>query len=530
MSLITITGSNPFEGQSDPYLSIDSSLPASEATLFETSYKLNGVITGCSYNDLAAKRDAIANAFDWKRNQSITGDIQISGVIGAGGAHAIIPQSISFEASNYLGSLNYDISLQVFTGYDGDLNANNIINKVHTETVNINEKGCVSVSTSVSCEPNSNLAGCGGIDAVNEWIQERLTQNKLGYTSRQRALPLQNESVTINPITSAVQYQKAEGEDCGNILNAGAPGGSPYQLTHCTEEAIDNLSCPDDSRVVTVTHKGEIYGSGKSDGELMAELNSQLLYTYDGISAFSATYVAQADKITYGFVTEEDGNGNPVYRPKDLVLNNYKVSFTTDHDKGGESASVGGDVIVVNPIKKTKTAINSYPLSDTKLKAQSLVGSSLPLSSQSNTRDTDAGTLSYSYNFNSEVPDPNDGISLDGFSGVSTYSVSVNPPMQEYTAIPNLNCDDLIFKDTTVTRGLIAISLNATSGSGYDFEVEARKCKDYLLNTFTQNRLQSVVEEDSEKLVNDNEAIEIRYSISYKGASAIDENDITSMT
>jgi hypothetical protein len=66
VSLIEIHGSNPFlingAVQADPYISLSSSVDSQDYVI-NNSYKLDGVLTGCSYGELAVARDALVRSF-----------------------------------------------------------------------------------------------------------------------------------------------------------------------------------------------------------------------------------------------------------------------------------------------------------------------------------------------------------------------------------------------------------------------------------------------------------------------------------
>ena len=60
MSLIKVNGLNPFSGQSDPYLSMDSQITYENNSngQIQNTYTLQGNLTGCDKNTLAQLRDS----------------------------------------------------------------------------------------------------------------------------------------------------------------------------------------------------------------------------------------------------------------------------------------------------------------------------------------------------------------------------------------------------------------------------------------------------------------------------------------
>ena len=243
MSLIKVHGSNPFLGQSDPYLSMDSSISYNEGkSQIQNNYILKGVLTGCDKSSLLNAQNSLVSSFDWRNDPTIPSNIRILGVVSANSSKQLIPRSLNFDDSNYIGALGYTLTLELFTGYDADNQEDELINKTHTETTNIDEKGCVSISTNISCEPNQNLTGCGAIEAANKWISGQLGKTKLGEIARTKNLPLQNESLTINPMTSAISYSSNHGQNCNDITNAGNPH-SGFQIAFCSEENLRDSNC-----------------------------------------------------------------------------------------------------------------------------------------------------------------------------------------------------------------------------------------------------------------------------------------------
>ena len=85
MSLIRVNGANPFSGQRDPYITMDSSVSYDDGPqgTIQNSYSLDGVITGCSVQELTTRRDALVKSFDWKADTGIINNIEIIGVVSA---------------------------------------------------------------------------------------------------------------------------------------------------------------------------------------------------------------------------------------------------------------------------------------------------------------------------------------------------------------------------------------------------------------------------------------------------------------
>jgi hypothetical protein len=96
MGLVTVKGKNPFEGQSDPYISTNTSVDADIAKLTIT---LNGQTTGCEAGDIIAAQNLIATSFDWKADRSIPSNTVIGGIAGSTGRQ-IIATSLNFESTN----------------------------------------------------------------------------------------------------------------------------------------------------------------------------------------------------------------------------------------------------------------------------------------------------------------------------------------------------------------------------------------------------------------------------------------------
>jgi hypothetical protein len=533
MSLIKVNGLNPFNGQSDPYLSMDSKITYENNNdgQVQNTYTLQGNLTGCDKNTLAQLRDNLINSFDWKKDISIPSNIEISGVITSNENNKLIPSSLSFESSNYIGALPYTLTLDLFTGYDyGDQDGKEkLIFKTHTETTTIDEKGCTSISTNISCRPNENLTGCDSIELSNQWIKDQLGHARIGAITRTKSLPLQDESLTINPITSEISYSSVHAQECNNTAAGGAPNGSNgFQLAFCTEESNGNVSCPDS--VVKTVNNGEVYKSGVSENELLEYLNNNLLSQYKGVVNFSANYSNSQDNITFSF-EQKTVNGEPVFEPKDLILNNYSISKSKDHDAKKESTRINGDYSLLNPVNKTKANLNALQDSVIKNTAKSLAGPKGALGSSSIARNTGQGTIDYSYAFStdetyngSEVP------SLNGISGLRSYSISYTPTIVQYKTIQNLNCDDLIVRQNYNNRGSLNIAVNAISGSGYDFLANGRSFMSHLINSTNPNKLDIRLDSSGENFSETRDSVNLEYSASFASkTSSVSANNIRTM-
>ena len=532
MSIIEINGENPFSGQSEPYLSLQSAIDQ-EGLAITNTYSLNGVLTGCSYGELETSRDALVTSFDWKESDLITGRLNISGVTSGekngGGiwesSNPIFPRSISFSPSNYLGSIQYTIDLDEINGYNNN-EGDGIVDKVHTETTSTTEDGCVSVSVELSCSPDANMQECWGLQSGSNWISGRLNQPDVGYLSRQSQMPLQTEALTMDPTTLAVSYSSSYGTDCdagsSNVAGGGAPS-KDYDFTHCTDSAVGNEKCSDATSLAAVTHRGELYSSGKNESELLEKLDEEILDTYDGaINEYNITYNNATDTVTYEFKVLANAAGETQYTPVDLIYNNQTITKTEDHLQGQTTTSVAGNVSLMGPDQKGPADINNHPEATVKAEAQSEAGPDENITSEDFTRDKAEGTINYSYSFSSDA-DPNSNVSLDGFSGVSQYSVDVSLPVQEYETVPVLNCDDLIFEGPGTSLASATISITSVPGPGYDMQEWNGKCLDHLLNTFIPTRQGMNITADTSTTAN--YGLQTKYSFTFTASSVTTKDD-----
>ena len=541
MALITVLGTNPFAGQKDPYVGMSSNMDFDDdgQEIITNTYTLDGVLSGCSYSDLAEKRDALARDFDWKANPLITGGIVIDGLDQSGPDHGLVPRSVSFASSNYVGALPYTIQIDSTTGYDyGDtgVNEDQLINKTHTVSLSINEKGCSTTTTNISCTPNGDYTGdCGALTAANEWITKQLGVVQLGASDLSAKSDLINESLTINPLTSEISYTSTAGVDCDNTNDANAPNATgEANIAHCTESTTENPQCTAANQVIKVKHNGEIYDPDKTEAQLLSDLSTKFLNSYDGIANLNGSYSSQNNSITFTFETHLDGNGGILNLPKDLLLNTYGYTISTsygmeDDQKDIVNGSINGNIIIENRIKKPKSEILNYDTSSAKDILKGKVGGDCRLTSENTTKDEQAGTHSYSYAYSQTPNNPDETPSLDDYSGVTNYSIAYTPALNQYETVPNLNCDDLIFDKKFNSDGNVTITLSAVSGSGYSFENEGDALFADLKNQVIKNQGDLDVTKDSIKRSDDAKSATWTYAASFTADSAIDENEITSM-
>lgn len=532
MSLININGVNPFDGQKDPYLSMDSSINYTDdfKSTIQHQYLLEGVLTGCTKETLNTLRDDLVRSFDWKEDPTIPSQIEISGVIKGSQDQQLIPQSIDFESSNYIGSLKYSIKLSVFTGLESQGQQEefeDLINKTHTETTTIDEKGCVSISTQISCSPNQNRLECDAVARANEWISGQLGQTKLGGITREKNLPLQNESLTINPITSEISYSSTHAHDCENIENAGAQQGgiSGLQIALCSESSNENPECS--GSIETTTYNGEVYKSGASDAELVQYLNSEVLGNYPKVNNLNTNYSNGQDSITFSFDVKTQ-SGSPVEDPVDYILNDYTITTETNHDADTTSVSVNGSYSLLNPKDLDKSDVNDISDDEIEEFANSFAtGKSLV--NKSITRDEINGKISYNFSFSSKSDDE-DGV--EDKKGLDGYSVNYTPPLQQYHVVQSLkeDCPDIIIDKGYVSRGQMSISVTAVSGSGYDFESVAQDQLESLKNRLGPSKTDLNVTDDNSEYSDNGRTITLNYAASFSGASAIDPDSPSTIT
>lgn len=472
MGLISVNGGDPFNGQKDPYLSLDSSINYSDNPngQIQHTYTLEGLLTGCDKNTLNTLRDNLVRSFDWKEDPTIPQNIIIDGIVSASPSQRIIPVSLDFENSNYVGALSYTIKLQISSGVnEEEIDEEPLINKTHTVTTTVDEKGCVDVSTNISCAPNENLTGCGSIDAANAWIQKQLGVVRIGEVIAQAGYPLKNESLTIDPITSEVSYTSSHGFDCdGNVDEENTdevPGVEGLQMALCVETNVERPECG--SAISTSRYQGEIYKKDSTDQELFGHLNNQIS-KYKNLKNLNAQYSSSSDNITFSFEVKEQ-NGEAIYEPTDEIINDYSVSTDTDHDSGCTTKSINGTYRLLNPKLKTKSEVLDKDFDEIESEAQSNAGAGgMVLKSKSMTKNENEGTVSYSFSWGCEVNPDDNGNGLAGKTGLYSYSVSVSEPLRQYAIVPVLqpDCPDYIIDLGYCSKGSINVSATYGTGSG----------------------------------------------------------------
>jgi hypothetical protein len=505
MGLITINGVNPFSGQSDPYISLSSNISyeGGEGDIKNT-YTLNGAITGCNKQALIDLQTGLAYSFDWERDATIPQNIKISGVIEASPTSQIVPVSLNFDSSNYIGAINYTLTLELFTGLLRPTEEEeNLIEKAHTETTNIDENECVSISTNISCQPNQNLTGCGAIEAANRWISGQLGKTKLGEITRTKNLPLNSESLTINPITSSVSYSSQHGQDCDDITEAGAPH-TGFQMAYCTESDLEDNNCVSGNSITK--YNGEVYKSGAIESDLIQYLNDNLLTGFPNHNNLSIDYTNSQDSIVFSFDSLSNVNGL-VYEPRDLLIDDYTTTIDINHENSSKSYSVDGTISILNKTYESNNTVLEMTTSEVLNRAKDHINGEGPLSSISINRNDQEGTLSYSAKFSDgNNPDENE-------SGISNRSVSYTPSLYQYTVRHTLECEYAISKSRCPNRGSVSASVTAISGSGYDYLSSAQDEATRLISTFGGER-----EEDEDvDYASDKSSVTVTKSYSFKG-------------
>jgi len=530
MSLIRVNGVNPFSGQKDPYITLDSSVGYDEGPVgtIQNSYKLAGVITGCSVNELSTRRDALVKSFDWKDDTGIINNIEIIGVVKAGQDAQILPTSLSFESSTYIGSLSYSLDLEIFTGFGARGEDEELVDKTHTESTTINEDGCITINTTIGAKPNPNLSHCKALEAANTWISGRLGATKIGRITRATTYDLQNESLSIDPINSALTYDRSE-SNCSDGPNTADAGLTGLHFAYCKESDTQQGACPKEQQVVINNYNGEVYGTGYTMEALVAEIKTRLFPTTVGMTKFSATYNEAESNVTFSATRQTDGSGSPISVQQDVVVNNYTISRRTNYDtpRGAiTEGSVNGRVYLENPIEKDPLSVNSEFDPTTMIAvARSAASENTSLTQQSITYDNIKGGITYNYGFSPTQNPDGEVPSLEGVSGLSSYSINYKPALNQYQTVASMNCPDFIFDLGYSTRASLTVTATAVSGSGYDFEQVASSKGEQVFNSIASSRTETQVENDG--VVVDGETATYTYTASYKAPSAISEGTIT---
>jgi len=538
MGVISIGGVNPFLGQSDPYVTSNMTADGGSAT---TDYVFNGQLTGCSLGALFGLRDGLVESFDWKADPEIIRKINIAGIQTATKENPLVPVSLSFDNSSYKGSLGYTLTIRWSQKQEGDDDDDNdddelqLINKTWTVSEEENEKGCKTITTNMSCVPNTNVPDhCdeAALAAATKWVSDNIQKDSLSNSLEKSSVD--SESLTINPITSEVKYTSVSSNDCEDQEKANTPADDPDSIsyTHCTESTTEYTKCEKGYNIVTTRHNGEVYKVSGSGKELMEKLNTALLSKYSGIQDFAGS-VNEGGSLTYNFTTQVDGNGDPIPKPKTLLINSQTISNSISYNGAtgskseieSSSKSINGSLFWLNPTGDDEPVASAVGYTQSDLRA-AMSAAGKRLTNWSYTSDTIANTASYSATLNSipDDEDPSEQPALDGFSGVTSYSVAYTPPLGIYDLVPNLNCEDLVFKMGYTSKGSITISLNATSGSGYNFLEEGRECRDWLKKETTKNQQDPKVTADKEQEADDGLSASWTYSATFKGADALTED------
>lgn len=504
MSLILINGQNPFQGQRDPYLSMDSTISYQDNPNgdIQNIYNLEGALTGCDKNTLNNLRDDLVRSFDWKEDPTIPANIEISGVISSNSNHRLIPTSINFDNSNYIGALSYQITIESFTGFNQDSSEDQLINKTHTVTTDIDENECVSISTNIGCSPNQNLTGCNSIEIAKEWIEEQLGVVKIGQVTLESQYPLKNESLSINPFTSEVNYSSSHGFECDKEEKDEVPGISGLQIAHCIESENTDPECG--KSIAIERHQGEVYKKDADEQELLQYLKDEVLLKYPNINELNTTYSAQEDNITFSFnVGSEEGEKHG------SVTNDYSITTNTDHDTGEVTISINGSYSQQNSKTSGKSKALSIPDQTIQNTAQTNAGAGRGiLTSKSITRNPTEGTVSYSFSYKIPVNGSQTTNSLAGISGLNSYSISVKEPLKQYAIVQVLNCPDKIIDLGYCSDGETTVNMTYESGAN-------QQANNFGINLAKTNAgANGTVTQDSTSV--NNNAVTTTYTVSYQ--------------
>lgn len=521
MSLITINGQNPFNGQKDPYLSMDSSIDySSNDESIKHTYTLNGVLTGCTRAELDALKNNLVQSFDWKDNPSIPSQIIINGVVVAHEDYQLIPVSLDFENSNYIGGLQYTLKLEIFTGIESSNEADkNLINKTHTETTTISENGLTSISTNISCSPNQNLSNCGSIDAANKWVQEQLGATKLGSISQTKNLPLQNESLKINPISSEVSYSSVHSEEPDTSNGSAPEGDNEFKLALCEKTSETNEACGGKNSSSEI--QGEVYKSGATQEELANYLDTQVFKGSDPMRGLTMQYSEKEDKISFSANKTPPEN----LEPENVTVNDYTITFDSDfQDPQNNTTTANGNFFILNP--KGNASLNQSINGALQI-GHSLAGGG-KIISQTATQNDGEQTISYSVTCGEGPAFDNDKPTLEEVSGLAEYSISFTPAIDQHkiTYMLGNDCEPKIQKLSYQSRASVSIDLTVVSGEDYNFLQVAKDKLGTIRDELVGDPEELRVTEDTEKKSLKGDSVNRRYAATFKGESVLKDGKI----
>ena len=175
---------------------------------------------------------------------------------------------------------------------------------------------------------------------------------KIGQVTLESQYPLKNESLSINPFTSEVNYSSSHGFECDKEEKDEVPGISGLQIAHCIESENTDPECG--KSIAIERHQGEVYKKDADEQELLQYLKDEVLLKYPNINELNTTYSAQEDNITFSFnVGSEEGEKHG------SVTNDYSITTNTDHDTGEVTISINGSYSQQN----SKTSGKSKALS-----------------------------------------------------------------------------------------------------------------------------------------------------------------------
>lgn len=524
MSLITVGGSNPFQGQADPYLSIESSIDysSSDSGLIKQTYILQGNIVACEGTELNTARTRIARAFDWKKNPSIATSIRINGVISANEKTQLIPVSLDFGESNYIGSIPYTVKLEMFTGYEtgAGAGASILLNKVHTETITIDEKKMYTVSTNIGCSPNQ--TGQDALDASNAWIQERIKIAQENPSLQKKEMRLVDESLTIDTITSRIEFSNSFTEDPSiKKKDKNRQERNDFMVALCFEEKISNPQCP--NSLVEKSYQGEVYKSGATEGDLVEHFANNVLSDFEKVKNVSSNFSSSSNRLSFNFEVDYD---DP---EEDKIVHDYTINEKTYYLSGGPVStdySVNGRFFILNPVETNTIEYSTQEVLD---KVKSLVDGK-NIDNYNINRENTGETISYNVVFNKHEDDnliPN----LDGISGLQSYSIQYTPSLKNYNVVYPLSedCEPKIYELPYNSDGTFSININAVSGSGFDFSGNAIEKKDELIKILSSSHDKTTTIKDEFKLSENKDALTINYQSSFKATPPADGAELNGL-
>lgn len=470
MAIFKINGVDPFAGYGDPFIGYSQSYEEMEGggeicgggsykqNIAVYSIDINGVITGCTFDELNTIRDDIYDSFTPDRVESI----YVTG-LDLPAAASFKVDSINFQTSNYVGVVPYTISCTVKDKLPDD---EPILSRTHKLDFNINAFGDNTCTYTIGAQ-GMETGDCSGLSYAVNWVTSNMIAS--AATNGEGLLKYNGIGTVKNPNQQMLLVTQSESIDRANSsyersFNYKA-SKEDFLVVHdksvTTDEAMDGCSTTKNYRGTFSFYTQNVIDPVFQKQKLFDAYNQYANSVLPSkTTARNVTYDSGSNSLNYSF------SNPPPYAGELQVVYDY-TSTTNTPEEGEKTYSVNGRAFCeVGAIDDRKDTLDAITDDSIITRMKGWAGAGLEYDRVSVSRDKINGEISFNGTFQkASVLNALNKNALDGVKGLSSCSISLTVPRHEFGVSYVLGCDPVYIDLNQKSRAQLSVSAVGVSGA-----------------------------------------------------------------